>query len=135
MNENEMLKNQKSEAILRMELLHLDTKIIEDFKQGKIFITKNSKVAELIGEELKMVLDWQRKTKNLVYYVIKNETVYGVLYSFLYVSNYEIEWEEDRQFLKSGYPCVYVKNITEDRHSEYGSICIGRQDSVLVRIS
>lgn len=51
MNENEMLKNQKSEAILRMELLHLDTKIIEEFKQGKIFITKNSKVAELIGKE------------------------------------------------------------------------------------
>ena len=75
------------------------------------------------------VAEVQKDYNILVYHIIHSHTEFGELLSMLYVSRHREEWEEDREFLKQGYPIAYVKNLSIPEFSEFGSIgiqpCIG----------
>ena len=117
---------QKYEALLRMKKLGIHENAIREFKEeGKLNLSERGFLFWLNEEEEKFIRDWERKTENVVYHVIKN--VYeeiGLCYSLLYVSKSVDEWEMDNEDLEEGCPIVYVLNRTIEDFSEYGSIGI-----------
>ena len=130
-----MKAKQRTEALKRMEMLHLHENVIDDFKE--ISLLNQSEHGGILywveGEMEKKIREWEEKTGNLVYHVIHDYTEFGELLSLLYVSAYEDEWEMERDDLVDGYPLAYVMNLTDDWCSEYGSIGIRPQWGGVVR--
>ena len=130
-----MKAKQRTEALKRMELLKLHENVIDDFKE--IALLNQSEHGGILywveGETEKKIREWEEKTGNLVYHVIHDYTEFGELLSLLYVSQYEDEWEMERDDLVDGYPLAYVMNLTDDWCSEYGSIGIRPQWGGVVR--
>ena len=77
--------------------------------------------------------DFENKYNALVYHVIHDYTAFGELLAFLFVSDYEEEWETDREELADGYAYAYIKNVVDDDCSELGGICFQTQFGGLVR--
>lgn len=134
---SEIAQAQVVEALLRMKNLKLHENVINEFKEtGKINLSEHGGILYWLNEEEnKMVRQWEKETSNLVYHVIKNNMEFGLCYSFLYVSPYTDEWLNDNEDLKEGYPIVYVKNVTDNTCSEYGSIGIKSNIGGLVRVA
>lgn len=130
-----MKAKQRTEALKRMELLKLHENVIDDFKE--IALLNQSELGGILywveGEMEKKIREWEEKTGNLVYHVIHDYTEFGELLSLLYVSQYEDEWETDREDIQDGYALAYVMNLTDDWCSEYGSIGIRPQWGGVVR--
>ena len=130
-----MKAKQRTEALKRMEMLHLHENVIDDFKE--ISLLNQSELGGILywveGEMEKKIREWEEKTGNLVYHVIHDYTEFGELLSLLYVSTYEDEWETDREDIQDGYALAYVMNLTDDWCSEYGSIGIRPQWGGVVR--
>ena len=130
-----MKAKQRTEALKRMELLKLHENVIDDFKE--IALLNQSELGGILywveGEMEKNIREWEEKTGNLVYHVIHDYTEFGELLSLLYVSQYEDEWETDREDIQDGYALAYVMNLTDDWCSEYGSIGIRPQWGGVVR--
>ena len=123
------------EAIERMKLLHLSPNCIEAFTKGKVWESEGyGALYELNAEEQKLVDDFQASTGHLVYHMIHNKFEFGECYTMLYVSKYLTEWNEDRNDLEDGYALCYVKNVTDDFCSEYGTVAIRPSFGGLVRI-
>lgn len=126
MEENiEMRIKQELEAEARIKKLNLHPNAIKEFVEGrKLNLSERGMLFWLNEDEEKMVRLWEEETGNIVYHIIKTDTVFGLCYSFLYVSKYEEEWEDDNYDLDEGYPLAFVKNVDDDYSSEYGSIGI-----------
>ena len=78
----------------------------------------------LDDDEKKMVKEFEAKYGTMVYHVIKNYTDIGVMYSLLFVSKHETEWEADNADLEDGYAFSYVVNADVPELSEFGSIMV-----------
>lgn len=134
---------QKVDALVRMKALNLLEDVINAFnKDGTLYRSEGVRLPNgtrmgvlywLTDEEAKMVKAWEEETGNMVYHVIQNRTGFGTLYSFLYVSTYDEDWEAERADLADGFPLVYVKNVDDDFCSEFGSIGIEQKWGALVR--
>lgn len=135
---------QVAEALLRMKKLNLLNDVISYFKkEGKLYKSENFFVGDrskrvpilyfLDEAEEKMVKEWEEKTGNVVYHVIKNHMEFGTCYSFLYVSSDTEDWEYDNQDLADGCPIVYVKNVDDDFLSEGGRIGIKPMVGAILR--
>jgi len=140
--EREELRSlQKEEAIRRMEKLGMLGDIVKYFKQSnKLYRSENFRfnvrdssrfaiVYFLDRAEMKKVREWEEKTENLVYHVIKNKMEFGTCLSFLYVSNNPSDWPDDNEDLEnyedgSLYPLAYVMNIDDMHCSGCGTIGI-----------
>ena len=128
-------EQKKQEALERMKMLSLYPNIIREFeKDGIVNMSENGGFLYWLDDEQKeFVSDFEEENNALVYHVIHNYTEAGEMLTFLYVSDYEEEWEADRDDLKEGYTCAYVKNLDADWCSEFGSIGIKPQFGGLVR--
>lgn len=135
MQTTEIKQAQVTESLLRMKKLNLLDEVIGQFKEnGKLLKSENLCVGsrdnripilyDLSDKEEKAVRKWEEKTGNIVYHVIQNRFVFGLCYSFLYVSKHTEEWEYDNEDLEQGCPLAYVLNADDDMSSEYGSIGI-----------
>ena len=97
----------------------------------------NFKEKEVKMNTYKEVKDKIKKFENeynaTVYHLIHNYTEFGELYSFLYVSNNEEEWEDDNADIRDGYTIAYVWNVDEEDFSEFGSIRVKSVFGGLVR--
>ena len=144
MQTTEIGQAQVTEALLRMKKLNLLDGAIEQFKDdGKILKSENFCVGtrdnripilyDLSAEETEMVREWEKRTGNMVYHVIQNRMIFGLCYSFLYVSKYTEDWESDNEYLKEGIALVYVLNADDDMCSEYGSIGIKPMFGAILR--
>ena len=123
------------EAFRRLEFLKLHPHILSNFKEGVLAKTNNNMTVERLSEEEgKLVADYESQTGNLVYYVIFNDTEFGRLYSFLFVSKYEKEWKTEWDYLNMHTPLVYVLNKDDEILSEHGTIEIENHQGVLTRI-
>ena len=114
------------EAIRRMQMLELcdeaEESIIKALKnRGKVyksipsFSNRAGIIYTLTPGEKAMVDEFKERTGCLPYHVIRNVTDIGVMYSILYVSKVEEEWEEEKEAIKSiqnnvAYPIAYVYN-------------------------
>ncbi len=69
-----------------------------------------------------------------VYHCILNHTIDGDLLTMLYVSEYQDEWDFEKNDLKNGCIDVYVCNLSRDIDSEFGSVQITGVNGGLVRV-
>lgn len=132
----------KVEAINRMKELGLFAPCIKAFKNRD-----EVQLSELTGglyefssnkELTAKVQEFERKNNALVYHVIHTPMRLDGeamdMYNFLYVSDYQEEWEVDNADIKEGYVFAYVWNKTIDYFSEFGSIAVKGMFGGLVRI-
>lgn len=131
-------ENKKVEAINRMKVLGLFYPCIKSFE-----IRDEVQQSEITGglyefsgdEELNAkIKEFEEEHNALVYHVIHTYTQFGELYSFLFVSDYEEEWEMDNEDVKDGYAIAYVWNKSDDWMSEMGSIVVKEKFGGLVRV-
>lgn len=115
----------KAEAIARMKMWGIFPETIKQFEvDGKV-----SESAPPFGacfwlddEQLARVRQFERDYNALVYHVVHSYTEFGELENYLYVSDYEEEWQMDRDALKAGEQCVYVFNKDAEFCSEFGTV-------------
>ena len=123
-----MVNQQKAieEALERMKVLKLHPNVIREFKnERKLNLTEPWGALYWLNEEQdKMVKEFEKKTCAIVYHVIRSNTTIGEMYSLLYISKHEEEWEMDREDLSAGQVFAYVINKTIPDFSEYGTIGI-----------
>ena len=127
----------KEEAIRRMKALDLYKPYIESFiKRDEIFMSEMtggvyefSSNTELVNK----VREFEDEHETLVYHVIRTFTEFGELYNFLYVSDYEEEWEMDNADIKDGYALAYVWNKDDEWCSEFGSIGVRGKFGGIIR--
>lgn len=125
-----------NEAIERMKLLHMSSQCINAFKKGKVWESEGyGALYEVNEKEQKIIDDFEKENEGYkVYHMIHNVFQFGECYSILFVSTDESEWEQDREDIKDNYIFVYVKNITYDYCSEFGSVAVRPQIGGLLRI-
>lgn len=130
-----MKDKQKQEAIERMKMLKLHGNVIKEFeKEGIINMSENGGFLYwLDSDQQEMVANFEAEHNAVVYHVIHSYTGFGELYALLYVSDDEDEWGYDKDDIKCGCALAYVKNVTDDWCSEFGSIGIKPQFGGLVR--
>lgn len=136
---NVSMEKKKQEAINRMKTLQLYAPCI------KAFVNRDEvELSEMTGglyefstnEELNAkIKEFEKEFNALVYHVIHTFTQFGELYSFLYVSDYEEEWDMENEDIKDNYVFVYVWNKDADWCSEFGTVAVRQKFGGLVRVS
>ena len=129
------IEEKKKEAIKRMKMINLFPKVIEEFEEENVVNLSEGKgiLFWLDDEQKKVVAAIERKYNILVYHAIHNKTEFGELLTLFYVSDNKGEWSMDRFDLQDGYACAYVKNLSVDWCSEFGTICFKQMTGGLVR--
>ena len=128
------LEEQKQEAISRMKMLKLYEPVIEDFKRGQLYKSEAYGVLYWLNEEEeKLVRDFEKEYNAVVYHIIKSNTEFGELLTYLFVSQHKEEWTGDREDIKENISFCYVKNLTTEYFSEFGSISFMPMIGGLVR--
>lgn len=126
----------REECIKRMEMLKLDRHCINAFKRGEIWESEGyGALYELNDKEKKMVEEFEKNNPGcMVYHLIHNVFEFGECYSMLFVGNEVGEWELEKEELREGYVFSYVKNVTDEYCSEFGSIVVRPSFGGLIRI-
>ena len=129
--------DKKKEAIKRMEVLDIFGETIRQFEDEGLISYSEPPMGTnfwLNDEQLKAVIEFEKEYNALVYFGVRVYTEFGVLDAFLYVSDYEDEWEMDNGELKDGYVYAYVYNHDVPEFSEIGLIRVQPRFGGLVRI-
>lgn len=131
----ELKIKQKQEAIERMKMLKIYTQAIKEFeKENVINVSEHGGILFwLDDEQQETVKRFEEKYNAVVYHVIHNYTEFGELYSLLYVSQHEEEWDYDKDDIKHNIALCYVVNKDEESFSEFGSIGIKSQFGGVIR--
>lgn len=132
----------KAEAINRMKELGLFAPCIKVFKsRDEVQLSEQTGGLYEFSADRELtakVQEFERKNNALVYHVIHTPMRLDGeamdMYNFLYVSDYQEEWEVDNADIKEGYVFAYVWNKTIDYFSEFGSIAVKGMFGGLVRI-
>ena len=102
-----------------------DIDIVGLFKKGELCVSEANMV---LGMPCGVIFDLKSKKKyyeiyknnikNSIdgepYFIMAQNTSYGLLLSVLYVSKYTQEWQMDGDSLNSGNPLAYIYNVDED---------------------
>lgn len=130
-----MKEKQKKEALERMAMLGIHTNAVKEFKlYGKLNLSEGIGALYWLEEnEQKIVDEFEARNNAVVYHVIKSFTNFGVMYSLLYVSEYEEEWEQDQEDIREGMALAYVYNADMPDCSEFGTIGLRRSIGGLIR--
>lgn len=126
------------EALKRMKQLNLHPNVLNELeKENKLNYSDRFGALYWIEDDvlLEKIKWFEDKYNTLVYHVIKTYTNIGTLYSFLYVSDNEDEWEMDKADLSLNSPYAYVFNYKDSFCSEIGSIEIRKIFGGLERVS
>ena len=119
-------ETKKAEALKRMKALDLYDPYIKAFeRRDEIFMSETTGGVYEFSENTALVnkvKEFEAEHNTLVYHVIRTLTEFGELYTFLYVSDYEEEWELDNADIKAGYALAYVWNTDSDWCSEFGEV-------------
>ena len=120
----ELRIKQKQEAIERMKMLKIYSQAIKEFeKENVINVSEYGGILFwLDDEQQEMVKRFEEKYNAVVYHVIHNYTEFGELYSLLYVSQHENEWDYDKtikiinesaEMTKNLYDRLYYRNVNK----------------------
>lgn len=134
---NVPLENKKAEAIARMQVLGIFQPTIKQFEDGQVSCSEPPVGANywLDEDQQKIAKEFEEEHNSLVYFAIRSYTEFGMMDSFLYVSDYAEEWEMDREDITNGYVYAYVYNYDIPEYSEIGSIGVEERFGGLVRVS
>lgn len=131
-------EKKKEEAIKRMKVLGLFKPCIKSFeKYDELQLTEPTGGLYEFSDNAELnakIKEFEEEYNALVYHVIHTYTQFGELYNFLYVSDYEEEWEYDNEDVKAGYAVAYVWNKTDEWMSEIGGIAVREMFGGLVRV-
>lgn len=138
-----MKEKMKEEALRRMKKWNLHENVIREFKdEDKLNKSErsfapgipyylNSERSSVPGilyylneEEKNMIKEWEAIYGGLVYHVIHDYTNLGELYTLLFVSKYEEEWEYDNTDIEVEEALCYVINKDYEQNSEFGHCMI-----------
>ena len=118
-------ERQKAEALVWMDIMGVHITIETLFrKEDKVSICESGlgDYAPVNKKMQKEIRDFEQAHDALVYLVIRKQTGFGLLDSFLFVSKYDEEWHDERVDLKDGYAMTYTINRDHPDCSEMGSI-------------
>ena len=131
-------EKKKIEAVARMKKWGIFGETIKQFEKDDLVSESRPPVGAcfwLDAEQKKRVEQFEREHNALVYHIIHSFTNIGELENYLYVSDYEEEWEMDREDLQHNQTCAYVYNCDAPDCSEIGCIGIMRTSAAgLLRI-
>ena len=132
----DLREQQRQEAIKRMKKLGIMEQPIKDFEeQGKVNLSEGPGLLYWLNdEEQEMVRKFEEESNGLVYHVIKTQMNFGLMYSFLYVSEHIEEWQMDMEDLGDNQTLAYVVNTAMPDCSEFGTIGIEPSIGGLKRI-
>ena len=125
---NVSVEEKKAEAFARMKSLGFFMEAREFDRDWKIrlFLQNADQWIYVEGKELEQVKTFEQNCNALVFAVIRTFTSYGIIDSYLFVSDYPEEWAEDRRLLTDGEATAYVYNHGMPYCSEVGSVGIKR---------
>lgn len=129
-------EEKKAEAIERMKLLNIFSETIKQFKRDGYISISEPPVGAFFwaeGEDLQRIHNFEESHNALVYLVIRSYTSIGKMDSYLYVSDYRDEWDNDRAGLKNGEALCYVYNHDMPDCSELGYIGIDKTSAAGLR--
>lgn len=128
--------NNKAEAVERMKMLKMSKQCIDAFTKGVVWESEGiGALYECNDNEKELIKAFETSHEGcLVYHMIHNMTEFGELYTMLYISPNEEEWAEDREDIKNGYALAYVRNVTDEFCSEFGTVAIKPSIGGLVRL-
>lgn len=121
------VEKKKAEAVERMKKFGVYKPTVRQFeKQGLVSLSEPPFGAcyWLDDKEMEEVRKFEKEYNAVVYHVIRSFTEFGVMDAYLYVSDYEEEWEYDRDDIKLKQQVCYVVNRNMPDCSEFGSIGI-----------
>lgn len=127
----------KAEAIKRMKALGIFPETINQFKREDLVSYSEPQMGAnywLDDEQKAIVKAFEEEYNALVYFATRSYTEFGKLDSFLYVSDYEEEWEMENDDITDGYAYAYVHNYDVPEYSEIGGIAIKERFGGLVRV-
>lgn len=138
MENKELKEKQKLEAIKRLEILKKEymvhTNVLNEFKTDETIYYSENFRSYMQGilywlhnkdEFVKVVKEIEEKRNIYVYHCILNHyRDDGDVLTMLYVSSDEEFWENERQELIDGYPCVYTYSFSFPEFSEFGRVQI-----------
>lgn len=131
-------EEKKTEALNRMKALKLIPECVKAFKNGNIWCSRyNGTLFELDKEEKELVKKFEDEHNALVYHTIRTATPFGELLNILFVSNYNEEWELDRDDISDDTyltPFVMCINLNDKFSSDMGYIVVKSQFGGLIRI-
>ena len=120
--EYEPTQKQVEESKQRIELLGLEPRFSE-----KLYISDRYMIREVQEKEtelIKAINEFEKEYNAYVYHIVYSNTNIGQLYTMLYVSSHEEEWESDRADIKEKQLYAYVWNRTDNCCSEIGLVGI-----------
>ena len=120
--EYEPTQKQVEESKQRIELLGLEPRFSE-----KLYISDRYMIREVQKKEtelIKAINEFEKEYNAYVYHIVYSNTNIGQLYTMLYVSSHEEEWESDRADIKEKQLYAYVWNRTDNCCSEIGLVGI-----------
>lgn len=129
--------DKRKEAIKRMEVLDIFSETIRQFESECLISYSEPPMGTnfwLNDEQMQAVRKFEEEYNAVVYFGVRAYTEFGTLDAFLYVSDYEDEWEMDNEELKDGYVYAYVYNHDCPEFSEIGLVRVQPRFGGLVRI-
>lgn len=126
----------KQEALLRMDILKLDSRLKEQFdKENRLYYSAHGQgvLCLLTTEIQEAVRAFETLYGYLVYHVIDDVTAVGRMLTLLYVCPEKGEWSRDRKDIAEGYPLAYVVNLDCEAFSEFGSVGVVSANGGVVR--
>ena len=118
-------EEKKIEAIKRMEKMGYWGRAKEAFRRRNAVFVNEPPFGAVYDPEpdlAEQIKSFEEENNALVYIVVRAFTVFGVLDSLLYVSDYPEEWEMDNDDIKDGIAMTYTINKDSPDCSEFGSI-------------
>lgn len=112
--------DKQKEAIFRLEKLNLDSEVLKGFQEGNVYLSDELGNLCKLDKTCKDVIKYLEERNLLVYHILKTSTNFGLMYSFLYVSDSEDDWEYERP--TKSYVATYCYNKTIPDYSEFGDI-------------
>ena len=115
-------QKQIKESKARIELLGLEPRFSEKLYMSDRYMIREVKDNE--KELIKAINEFEKEYNAYVYHIVYSNTNIGQLYTMLYVSSHEEEWESDRADIKEKQLYAYVWNRTDNYCSEIGLVGI-----------
>lgn len=128
--EYEPTQKQVEESRQRIELLGLEPRFSEKLYisvSEKLYTSDRYTIREVQKKETELIRainEFEKKYNAYVYHIVYSDTNIGQLYTMLYVSSHEEEWESDRADIKEKQLYAYVWNKTDSCCSEIGLVGI-----------
>ncbi len=133
---NISIERKKAEAIARMKILGIIPEAVQQF-ENEGFVNRSEPPFGALywveGDDLKFLHEFEKEHNALVYAVVRAYYTIGKMDAFLYVSDYEEEWKQDRADLREGQAMAYVRNLDDELCSEFGSVGIERTPAAGLR--